>query len=105
VEDQLLKNITRLRKNCSRLWKSHTIATWIVRTMSQGNSDIVKLEMERTRTDILDISELRWKGIGFFNSDEYSVYYCGNQKCKENGVAITGFIRSGKVRGSQGSLQ
>ena len=47
--------------------------------MSQGKLDILKLEMERTRTDILGISELRWKSIGFLNSDEYTVYYSGNE--------------------------
>ena len=68
--ESVAENITRLRKNGSRFSKLHTIATWNVRTMSQGKLDIVNLEMERTRTDILGISELRWKGIGFFNLDE-----------------------------------
>ena len=45
--------------------------------------------MERIRTDILGISELRCKGTGVFNFDEYTVYYSGNEKFKENGVDIT----------------
>ena len=85
IRGSVPENITRLRKNGSRFSKLHTIATWNVRTMSQGKLDIVKLEMERTRADILGISELRWKGIGFFNSNEYTVYYSGNEKFEENG--------------------
>ena len=52
--------------------------------MRQGKLDIVKLEIERTRTDVLGISALRWKSIDFFNSDEYTVYYSGNEKFKGN---------------------
>ena len=47
-----------------------------------------KVRNGRTRTDILGISEFRWKRIGFLNSDEYIIYYSGNEKFKENGVGI-----------------
>eukprot|EP00112_Aurelia_sp_Birch-Aquarium-sp1_P017361 Seg4013.3 transcript_id=Seg4013.3/GoldUCD/mRNA.D3Y31 product="Craniofacial development protein 2" protein_id=Seg4013.3/GoldUCD/D3Y31 len=48
--------------------------------------DVVKSKMERT--DILEISELKWTGMGFFRSDEHIVYYSGNEKYKKNGVAV-----------------
>ena len=45
--------------------------------MNQGKIDMVKQEMARVNTDILGISELKWTGIGEFNSDGHSIYYCG----------------------------
>ena len=61
IGGSVAESITRFRKKGSRLSKLHTIETWNARTMSQGKLDVVKSEMGRPRTDIIGISELRWK--------------------------------------------
>ena len=50
--------------------------------------DVIKQEMARVNVDILGISELRWAGIGEFNSDYHYIYYCGQESLRRNGVAI-----------------
>ena len=45
--------------------------------MNQGKLEVVKQEMARVNVDILGISELKWTGIGKFNSDDHYIYYCG----------------------------
>ena len=47
--------------------------------MNQGKLEMVKQEMARVYIDILGISELRWIGMGEFNSDDHYIYYCGQQ--------------------------
>ena len=49
---------------------------------------MVKQEMARMNVDILGISELRWTGLGKFNSDDHYIYYCGQESLRRNGVAI-----------------
>ena len=56
--------------------------------MNQGKLDEVKQEMARVNVDILGISELKWTGMGNFNSDEHYVSYCGQESLRRNGVAI-----------------
>ena len=56
--------------------------------MNQGKLDVVKQEVARVNVDILGISELKWMGMGEFNSDEYYIYYCGQESVRRNGVAI-----------------
>ena len=56
--------------------------------MNQGKLEVVKLEMARLNIDILGISELRWTGMGGFNSDDHYIYYCGQKSLRRNGVAI-----------------
>ena len=56
--------------------------------MSQGKLEVVKQEMTRVNIDILGISELRWTGMGEFNSDDHYIYYCGQESLRRNGVAI-----------------
>ena len=51
---------------------------------------MVKQEMARVNIDILGISELRWTGMGEFNSDDHYIYYCGQESFRKNGVAIIG---------------
>src|SRR5574337_208633 len=46
-------------------------------------------EMARVNVDILGISELKWTGMGEFNSDDHYIYYCGQKSLRRNGVAIT----------------
>ena len=59
-----------------------------VRSMNQGKLEVVKQEMARVNINILGISELRWTGMGEFNSDNHYIYYCGQETLKRNGVAI-----------------
>ena len=56
--------------------------------MNQGKLEVVKQEMARVNTDILGISELKWTRMGEFNSDDYYIYYCGEESLRINGVAL-----------------
>ena len=56
--------------------------------MNQGKLEVVKQEMARVNADILGISELKWTGMGEFNSDDHFIYYCGQESLRRNGVAI-----------------
>ena len=56
--------------------------------MNQGKLEVVKQEMARVNVDILRIIELRWTGMGEFNSDDHYIYYCGQEPLRRNGVAI-----------------
>ena len=70
--------------------RQYYIGIWNVRSMDQGKLEVVKQEMARENIlDILGISELKWTGIGEFNSDDHYIYYCGQESLRRNGVAIT----------------
>ena len=56
--------------------------------MNQGKLEKVKQEMARVNVDILGISEIKWMGMGEFNSDDHYIYYCGQESLRRNGVAI-----------------
>ena len=56
--------------------------------MNQGKLEVVKQEMARVKVDILGISELKWTGMGEFNSDDHYIYYCEQESLRRNGVAI-----------------
>ena len=56
--------------------------------MNQGELEVVKQEMARMNIDILGISKLKWTGMGEFNSDDYYIYYCGQESLRRNKVAI-----------------
>ena len=64
------------------------IGTWNVRPMNQGKFEMVKQEMARVNIDILGISELKWTGMGEFNSDDHCIFYCGQEALRRNGVAF-----------------
>ena len=68
--------------------EQYCIETWNVRSMNQGKLKVVKRKMARVNIDILGISVLRWTGMGEFNSDDYYIYYCGQESLRRNGVAI-----------------
>ena len=68
--------------------EQYCIGTWNVRSMNQGKLEVVKQEMARVSTDILGISELKWTGMGEFNSDDHHIYYCGHKSLGRNRVAI-----------------
>ena len=56
--------------------------------MNQGKLEVVKQEMARVDIDILGISKLKWTGMGEFNSDNFYIYYGGQESLRRNGVAI-----------------
>ena len=88
------------RKNKTQLWmwlvietrsdavKSNITWAWNVRSMNQGKLEVVKQEMARVNVNILEISELKWTGMGEFNSDDHYIYYCGQESLRRNGVTI-----------------
>ena len=61
--------------------------------MNQGKLEVAEQEMARVNIDILGIGELKWTGMGEFNSDDHYIYYCGQESLIRNGVAIIGFKR------------
>ena len=68
--------------------EQYCVGTWNVRSMNQGKLEVVKQEMARVNIDILGISELKWTGMGEFNSDNHFIYYCGQESLRRNGVAL-----------------
>ena len=56
--------------------------------MNQGKLEVVKQEMARVNIDISGISELKWTGMGEFNSDDHYIYYCVQESLKRNGAAL-----------------
>ena len=68
--------------------EQYCIGTWNVRSMNQGKLEVVKQEIAKVNIDILGISELRWTGMGEFNSDDHYIYFCGEEFLSRNGVAI-----------------
>ena len=75
----------------SKVWcckEQYCIGNWNVRSVNQGKLQVVTQEMARVNNDILGISELKWNGMGEFNSDDYYIYYCGQESFRRNEVAI-----------------
>ena len=68
--------------------KQYCIGTWNVRSVNQDKLEVVKQETARVNVDILGISELKWTGMGEFNSDDHCIYYCGQESLGRNRVAI-----------------
>ena len=68
--------------------EQYCIETRNVRSMNQGKLEVIKQEMARVNTDISEISELKWTGMGEFNSDDHYIYYCGQESHRRNGVAL-----------------
>ena len=68
--------------------EQYCIGTWNVRSMNQGKLEVVKQEMARVNVNILGIRELKWTGMGEFNSDDHYIYYCRQESLRRNGVAI-----------------
>ena len=56
--------------------------------MNQDKLEVVKQEMARVNVNILGISELKWTGMGEFNSGDHYIYYCGQESLRRNGVTI-----------------
>ena len=68
--------------------EQYCIGTWNVRFMNQGKLKVVIQEMTRVKINILGNSELKWTGMGEFNSDDHYIYYCGQESLRKNGVAL-----------------
>ena len=68
--------------------EQYCVRTWNLRSMNQGKLKVVKQEMARVNIDILEISELKWTGMGKFNLDDHYIYYCGKTSLRRNGVAL-----------------
>ena len=66
----------------------YCIGTWNVRSMNQGKLEVVKQEMARVNIDILGISELKWTGMGKFNSDDHYIYCYGQESLRRNRIAL-----------------
>ena len=69
------------------------IGTWNVRAVNQGKLKVVKEEMARVNTDVLEISELKWTGMSGFNSDDNYIHYCGQEPLRRNGVVMLVYKR------------
>ena len=68
--------------------EQYCVGTWNVRSMDQGKLEVIKQEMARVNIDILGIGDLKWTGMGEFNSDDHYVYYCWQESLRRNGVAL-----------------
>ena len=84
----LVVDVTGDRSKVQCCKEQYSIGTWNVRSMNQGKLEVVKQEMARVNVNILGISELKWTGMGEFNSDNYYIYYCGQESLRRNGAAI-----------------
>ena len=76
----------------SKVWccqEQYCMGSWNIRSMNQGELEVVKQEMARVNINILGISELKWTWMGKFNSDYHYIYYCGKESLRRNGVALT----------------
>ena len=82
-------DVTHDRSKARSCKEQYCIGTWNVRSMNQGKLKVVKQAMTRVNVDILGISELKWTGMGEFNSDDHYIYYCGQESLRRNGVVIT----------------
>ena len=68
--------------------KNNCLETWNAGSLNQGKLEVVKQEMARVNINILGISELKWTGMGGFNSDDHYVYYCGQESLRRSGVDL-----------------
>ncbi|KAF7251081.1 Radixin, partial [Varanus komodoensis] len=92
-KEELMERLRQIEEQTMKAQKG----TWNVRSMNQGKLDVVKQEMTRLNIDILGISELKWTGMGEFNSDDHQVYYCRQESLRRNGVAFIVNKRVGKT--------
>ena len=81
-------DVTSYRSKVRCCKQQYGIGTRNVRSMNQGELEVVKQEMARVNVNILGISDLKWTGMGEFNSGDHYIYYCGQESLRRNGVAI-----------------
>ena len=68
--------------------EQYCIGIWDVGSVNQDKLDVVKQDMARLNINILEISELKWTGMGNFNSDDHYIYYCGQESLGRYRVAL-----------------
>ena len=83
-----IADVTGDRSKVQCCKEQYCIETWNVSSINQGNLEVVKQEIARVNVDIREVSELKWTGMGEFNSDDHYIYYCGQESLRRNGVAI-----------------
>ena len=83
-----LVDVTGETRKVQRCKEQYCLGTWNVRFRNQGKVEVVKQGMARVNIDILGISELKWTGMGEFNSDDHDISYCGQEFLGINEVAI-----------------
>ena len=66
----------------------YCLGTWNVGSVNQGKLKMIKQEMAKVNINILEISELKWPGMGEYNSDDHYVYYCEQESLRRNVVAL-----------------
>ena len=81
-------NVTSDKSKVQCCKEQYCTEIWNVRSMNQGKSEVVKQEMARVNIDILGINEVKWTGMGKFNSDDHYIYYCGQESLRRNGIAL-----------------
>ena len=81
-------DVTGGESKVQRYEEQYCIGIWNVRSMNQGKLEVVKQEMTSVNIDILGISELKWTWKDKFNSDDHSIYYCGQESPRGNRVAL-----------------
>ena len=69
--------------------EKYCVETWNVRSMNQGKLKVFKQVLARVNINILGISEIKWVGMGNFNSDDHYIYYCEQESLRRNGVALS----------------
>ena len=72
----------RSKAQCCK--EQYCIRTQNVSSINQGKLVVVKQEMARVNVNILGITELKWTGMGEFNSDDHYIYYCGQEFFRRN---------------------
>ena len=82
-KQQPVVDVTGVRSKVQCCKEQYCTGTWNVRSMNQGKLEVVKQEMTRVNVNILGISELKWTGMGKFNSDQHHIYYCGKEPLKK----------------------
>ena len=76
----------RRKAQCYKV--QYSIGTWHVKSMNQGKLEVVKQEIAGLNVNILGIIEIKWTGMGEFNSDDHYIYYCGQKSLRRNGVTL-----------------
>ena len=84
----LVVNVFGDKRKISCCKEQYCLGTWNVRSLNQSKLDVVQQEMARVNINILGISELKWTGMGEFNSGGRYIDYCGQQSLRRNGVAL-----------------
>ena len=72
----------KIKVHCCK--EQYCIGTWFVRFKNHHHLDVVIQEVASVNTDILGISELKWMGMGKFNSDDHYIYYCEQESLRRN---------------------